>query len=158
MKKVCVIAMVCFGITGIVQAVRPALPPKMVSAVPFVGISITPDNLDLGMVSPFGYNNLPAKLEARIVANCPHKVEASFVPFKGSKYNVTINPKHTAVEINGVKIRVAGSGVTIISSARPTPPEGVGVPVDIKFMTRGLMLYPAGQYKGSLVLTIMTKP
>ncbi len=158
MKKVCVIAMVCFGITGIVQAVRPALPPKMVSAEPFVGISITPDNLDFGMVSPIGFNNLPAKLEAHIVANCPHKVEVSFVPFKGSDYNVTINPKHTAVEINGVEIRVAGSGVPIINSARPTPPEGVGVPVDIKFMTRGLMLYPAGQYKGSLVLTIMTKP
>jgi hypothetical protein len=156
--KVFVIAMVCFGLTSIVQAVRPALPPKMVSDEPFVGISITPDNINLGIVSPMGFNSLPAKLEAHIVANCPHKVEASFVPFKGSDYNVTINPKHTSVEINGVKIRENGSGIPIVSSARPTPPEGVGVPVDIKFTTRNLMLYPAGQYKGSLVLTIMTRP
>ena len=79
MKKVFVVVMVCFGLTSIVQAVRPALPPKMVSNEPFVGISITPDNINLGTVSPMGFNNLPAKLEAHIVANCPHKVEASFV-------------------------------------------------------------------------------
>jgi hypothetical protein len=158
MKKVFVIAMVCFGLTGIGQAVRPALPPKMVSDEPFVGISVTPDNINLGIVSPMGFNSLPAKLEAHIVANCPHKVEASFVPFKGSDYNVTINPKHTSVEINGVKIRENGSGVPIVSSANPTPPEGIGVPFDIKFTTKGLMLYPAGQYKGNLVLTIMTRP
>lgn len=160
MKKVieiCVIAMVCFGLTGIVQAVRPALPPNMASK-PFVGISVTPDNLDLGTVSPIGFNKLPAKLEAHIVANCPHRVEASFVPFKGSKYGVTIGPKYTPIKINGVKIRAAGSGVPIISSARATPPEGIGVPVDITFMTRNLMLYPAGQYKGSLILTIMARP
>lgn len=162
MKRVimiCVLVAACFGLTGIVQAVRPAVPPKMVSVEPYVGISVTPDSLNLGVVSPIGFKDLPAKLEARIVANCPHQVEASFEPFKGEEYNTTIRPEHTAIEINGVKIPVsAGSGVPIISSVNPTPPGGVDVPVDIKFSVRGLMLYPAGKYKGTLILTIMTKP
>jgi hypothetical protein len=159
MKKVtmiCVTAIVCFSISGMVQAVHPAMPPN-VSAEPFVGISFTPDSLDLGTVSPVGFKNLPAKLQARIVANCSHQVEASFEPFKSKNHNATISPKHTTVEVNGVEIPVAGSGVAIFRSAKPTPPGGVEVPVDIKFSARSLILYPAGQYKGSLVFTIMAK-
>ncbi len=153
---ICVMATVCFSMTGIVQAVHPAMPP-MVSVEPFVGISFTPDSLDLGTVSPVGFKNLPTKLQARIVANCSHQVEASFMPFKGKGHNATISPKHTTVEINGVEIPVAGSGVPIFRSMKPTPPEGVEVPVDIKFSARSLILYPAGQYQGSLVFTIMAK-
>jgi len=153
---ICVMAMVCFSISGIAQAVRPALPPR-VSVEPFVGISFTPDSLDLGTVSPVGFKNLSAKLQARIVANCSHQVEVSFMPFKSKGHDATISPKHTTVEINGVEIPVAGSGVAIFRSAKPTPPGGVEVPVDIKFSARSLILYPAGQYKGSLVFTVMTK-
>lgn len=161
MKKViiaCAIVVTCFGLTGMVQAVRPAVLPPAVSDEPFVGISIKPDSINLGTVSPAGFKNVPAKLEAHVMANCPHQVKATFEPFRREDSGVTIRPEHTAVEINGINVPVAGSGVSIISSVKPTPLGGVDVPVDIKFSARGLLLYPAGPYKGSLVLTIMTKP
>jgi hypothetical protein len=148
----------CFSLTGIVQAVRPVAPPKMVSVEPYVGISVTPDHLNLGIVPPIGFKDLLAKLKAHVVANCPHQVEASFEPFKGEEYNATIRPEHTVIEINGVEIPVDSSGVSIISSVNPTPPEGVDVSVDIKFSVRDLVLYPAGKYKGAIILTVMTKP
>ena len=144
MKKViiaCAILAACFGLTGMVQAAR----PQVVFVEPFVGISVTPDKINLGTVSPAGFKNVPAKLEAHVIANCPHQVKA-------------IRPEHTAVEINGINVPVAGSGVPIVSSVNPTPPGGVDVPVNIKFSARGLLLYPAGPYRGCIVLTIMTKP
>ncbi len=161
MKKLIMISALmalCFGLTGIVQAVRPSEPPKIISDKPYVGISFTPESIDLGTVSPTGFKDIPAKLEARIIANCPHQIKASFKPFKSVGSDISIKPEDTSVEINGVKIPVDSSSVSIIGSARPTPPEGIGVPFDIKFGARALLLYPAGPYKGSLVLTIMTKP
>jgi hypothetical protein len=156
MKKIiiaCAILAVCFGLTGMVQAMQPA-----VSGEPFIAISVTPDKIDLGMISPTGFKNVPAKLEAHVIANCPHQVKATFEPFRRKDSGVTIRPEHTAVEINGINVPVAGSGVPIVSSVNPTPPGGVDVPVDIKFSARGLLLYPAGPYRGCIVLTIMTKP
>ncbi|OHB61039.1 MAG: hypothetical protein A2167_04410 [Planctomycetes bacterium RBG_13_46_10] len=160
MKKIVVISVMaaaCLEMAGMVKSVQPVLPPKL-SLEPFVSLSFTPDKIDLGNVSPVGFKNMPVKLQAHILANCPHQVKASFEPFKNKNSNVSIRPEHTSVEINGRDIPMTGSGVSILSSARPTPPEGVKVPVDIKFSARGLLLYPAGPYKGSIVLTITTRP
>jgi len=163
MKRIvtgCVMAVTCFGLTGVVQSVRPVVPPPplRVSAEPFVGISVKPDKLYLGTVSPLSCDNLPAKLEAHIVANCPHQVKASFTAFKRGRSGVSIDPKHASIVINGVNVPVAGSAVAVIKSDSPTPPEGVDVPLDIKFAVGGALHYPAGPYKGNLVLTITTKP
>jgi hypothetical protein len=160
MKKVIVISVMaaaCFGMAGMVHSVQ-SLPPKIVTIEPYVSLSFTPDKIDLGIVSPAGFKNMPVKLEAHIVANCPHQVRASFEPFKSRDTNISISPDQTTVEINGKNIPTTSSGVPILTSARPTPPEGVEVPVDIKFSARGLLLYPAGPYKGSVVLTITTRP
>jgi len=161
MKKVvtiCVMTVMCFGLTGVAQAVRPVVPPTMVPAKPFVGILVTPDRLYLGTVPPMGFGSLPAKLEAHIVANCPHQVKASFRPFKRERGRISIRPEHTKVVINGVNVPVAGSEVPIITSTEATPPGGVNVAVDIEFSVAGKLLYPAGPYKGNLVLTITTAP
>jgi hypothetical protein len=161
MKKIiiaCAILVACFGLTGMVQAMRPAVPPGINFDEPFISISVKPDKINLGMVSPVSFKNVPAKLEAHVIANCPHQVKATFEPFRREDSGVTIRPEHTAVEINGINVPVAGSGVPIVSSVNPTPPGGVDVPVNVKFSARGLLLYPAGPYRGCIVLTIMTKP
>jgi len=168
MKKVvmiCVMAVVWFGLTGVVQAVRPVMPRfhgNMVIPVkpfkPFVSISITPDKLYLGTILPMSLGSLPAKLEAHIVANCPHRVKASFTPFAQQRGRVSIRPEDMSVVINGVDVPIAGEKVPIISSVEPTPREGVDVPVDMKFSLANAVQYPAGPYEGTLIFTVMAGP
>ncbi|MFQ6034923.1 MAG: hypothetical protein ACE5NM_03620 [Sedimentisphaerales bacterium] len=159
MKKVamiCVMAVVWFGLTGVAQAVRPVM-PSMVLPVkpfkPFVSISVKPDILDLGTIPLRG--SLPAKLEAHIIANCPHQVRASFKPFTRQRGRISIRPKDMSIKINGVDVRVARRAVPIISSVKPTPPEGVDVPIDMTFRLANAVQYPAGSYQGTLTFTVM---
>lgn len=161
MKKIgviCVMAVMLSSLAGIAQAVNPGIHPKMVFAKPFVRMSVKPDKLDLGIIPPVGFGSLPAKLDVHIVANCPHQVRASFSLFtqqRGRVSRVSIQPEHMSVVINGVDVPITGRAVTIISSAGPTPAGGVHVPVDMKFSLASSLLYPAGPYKGNLILTIM---
>jgi len=179
MKKVvmiCVMAAVWFGLAGSARAVRPVMPPMMppivVPAKPFVSISVKPDKLDLGIIPH--RDSLPAKLEAHIVANCPHQVRASFAPFAWQRDRVSIRqrgrvsirqrgrvsirPEDMSVVINGVDVPIAGAKVPIISSVKPTPPGGVDVPVDMKFSLANAVRYPAGPYEGTLTFTVMAGP
>jgi len=164
MKKVvmiCVMAVVWFGLTGIVQAVRPVRPRLVVPVKPFkpfVSVSIKPDKLDLGTIAPMSLGSLPAKLEAHIVANCPHQVRASFAPFAQQNGRVSIRPEDMSVVINGVNVPIAGRKVRIISSVKATPPGGVDVPVDMKFSLANAVQYPAGPYEGILIFTVMAGP
>jgi len=159
MKKVvmiCVMAVVWFGLTGTVQAVRPVMPPMMIPVKPFepfVSISFKPDMLDLGIIPHRG--SLLTKLEAHIVANCPHQVRASFEPFAQQRGRVSIRPEDMSVVINGVDVPVSRTAVPIISSVKPTPAGGVDVPVDMKFSLANSVRYPAGQYEGTLTFTVM---
>ena len=164
MKKVamiCVMAVVWFGLTGTVQAVRPVMPPMVIPVKPFkpfVSISIKPDILNLGVIPHRG--SLLTKLEAHIVANCPHQVRASFAPFAQQRQRgrVSIRPKDMSVVINGVKVPIARRAVPIISSVKPTPAGGVDVPVDMKFSLDNAVRYAAGPYEGTLTFTVMAGP
>jgi len=158
MKKVvmiCVMAAVWFGLATSAQAVRPVTPPMVVSAKPFVSISVKPDKLDLGTITPGTLGSLLAKLEAHTIANCPHQVKASFEPFEQKRSRVSIRPEDMSVVLNGVDVPIAGAKVPIISSVKPTPRGGVDVPVDMKFSLANAVRYPAGSYKGTLIFTIM---
>jgi len=125
---------------------------------PFVSISIKPDQLNLGTISTRTPGSLPAKLEAHIIANCPHQVRASFAPFTQKCGRVSIRPKDMSVEINGVDVPIARRTVPIIRSVRATPKGGVDVPVDVKFSLANAVRYPAGPYEGALIFTVMAGP
>ena len=164
MKKVvmiCATTLMCFGLTGIAQAVRPVMPPTMIPVKPikpFVSVSFKPNQLDLGTVSKRTPGSLPVKLKAHIIANCPHQVRASFAPFTQQSGRASIQPKDMSVEINGVNVPIARTAVPIIRSVRATPKEGVDVPVDVKFSVAKATRYPAGPYKGAIIFTIMAAP
>jgi len=161
MKKVvmiCVMAGVWFGLATSAEAVRPVTPPMVVPAKPFVSISVKPDKLDLGTIPTSCLGSSPAKLEAHIIANCPHQVRASLEPFEQKRSRVSIRPKDMSVIINGIDVPIAGAKVPIISSVKPTPRGGVDVPVDMKFSLANPLLYPAGPYEGVLIFTVMAAP
>ncbi|KPL25110.1 MAG: hypothetical protein AMJ75_02040 [Phycisphaerae bacterium SM1_79] len=122
---------------------------------PFVTMSIASGELDLGEVSNPGINSLAGRLTAHIVANCPHRVEASFTPFIRRGGGGTIPAEDTSVRINGVSVPITGHGVPIVSSVEPTPAGGVDVPIDLEVTVGSVWQYPAGAYTGTLVLTIM---
>ncbi len=150
------VTMVCLGMARNAQAVCPVVPPKIDPGKPYISLSFKPDKLELGTIPYKG--ELPATLDAHIVANCPHQIKASYEPFEQRKSKVTIKPEHTSVVINGKDVPEVGRSVTIIKSAKPTPSTGINVPVDVKFSVANTMMYPAGSYKGALVFTITTVP
>jgi len=146
---------VCVGLVGSAQAVPPVQPYPI---EPFVDISVTPDKIDLGNVSPRGQLNLPAELTVHIVANCPHRVGASFEPFTREGGGGGIRPEHISVVINGIGVPVAGAPVLVVSSPKPTPIGGVDLTVELKFGVEDALLYPAGAYRATLAFTIMPGP
>ena len=157
MKKIwviCVMAAVCFGLTEVVQAVRPVMFSGR-SLEPFVSVSIKPDKLELGTILPKTSGSLPGKLEAHILANCPHQVRVSFEPFAHQRGRIPIRPEDMSLVVNGVNVPMAGKKVTIITSMKPTPAGGVDIPVDINFTLANALRYPPGLYEGNLIFTVM---
>lgn len=120
---------------------------------PFIAMSITPDELDLGYLARSGPGGLSGELTAHIVANCPYNMEVSFAPFTGK--SGPILPKHTSLVINGREIAVNGQPVSIASSSKPTPVKGVDVRVNLEVTVDMAFLYQAGAYKGDLTFTLM---
>lgn len=154
---ICVVAVVLLGLAGVGQAkIRRA--PFVVGCPikPFVAMSITPDELDLGVVGQSGPDGLSGRLTARIVANCPYHVEASFAQFTGK--GGSILPEHTSMVINGKNVAVGGAAVSVASSSRPTPIKGVDVRVDLKVAVDRAFVYRAGAYEGTVTFTIMPGP
>jgi hypothetical protein len=160
MKRLVVIllgAVVLLGLAGAGQARNfrgRAVPVYPVG--PFVAMSITPDGLDLGEVGRSGEDSLSGRLTARIVANCPYHVDASFEPFTGK--GGLILPEHTSLLINGRNVAAGGAPVSIASSRKPTHMAGVDVPVDLKVRVDRAFLYRSGAYEGTVTFTIMPGP
>lgn len=146
--KIFVVTVVWFGLAVTAVAQHPI--------EPFMSLSITPDKIDLGSFSGFG-QELPAQLEAHIVANFPYHIKASFTGFTHQDGDGSIPNEQTSVVINGKDVPVASNGVSIISSTRGTPIGGVNVPVYLKFGVDSVMQYPAGTYGGKLVFIIIPR-
>jgi len=53
---------------------------------------------------------------------------------------------------------VGKARVPIVTNGHPTPRSGTDVPIQLQVAVKGLEHYPAGQYGGTLVLTIMAGP
>lgn len=154
--KACVMTVVLFGLVVPSQAVRP-VGPIAPGGRCFVGFSVKQDVIDLGTIKSLGFNRglLAAKADARVVANCPHRVEVSFEPFVRVGGRFLIPSKNTSVVINGKDVPVAGRSVPIIGSSKPTPVGGIDVPLDLKVGLEDVTSYLAGKYEGVLIFTVM---
>jgi len=157
-KLVVICALACFGFNEVASAFRPVRQSGL-SKGKFASVNVTPSEIDLGMVNypGLGKSGIPAKLEAHIVANCPHYVAVSFGGFTRMRDGDSIPAENISVAVNGIKVPVNGRHVPIASSLRPTPKEGVDIPIDIEFeLNRGK--YPFGKYKGTLVFLVAMRP
>ena len=163
------LAMICatvigwFGLVGPAQTLRTAngsgyLPEPQLSGKPCATVHVDTESIKLGRISTVGGQTTPATIEAHIVANCPHHVTVSFMPFRHIRSGFQIDAAETSVIINGETVSVGGHGVTIVSSPLPTPKEGVKIPVELEVGLGSPMRYLAGKYKGILTFTIAAAP
>ena len=124
---------------------------------PFVTVSVPRTTLYLGEVWGSDLQEVGAQVKARVTANCPYHLEASFQGLR-HQAGVSIAPKHMSVRINGKEAPVGSKRVPIVTSHEPTPADGVDVPIRLEIGITGLASYPAGRYGGTLVITIMAGP
>ena len=123
-------------------------------SMPFVKISTSGKPLHLGTVWGPGLKQVGARFSARVVANCPYHLDASFGGLRHEAGKGAISPRHLSVMINGKAVPVGAGKVPIAHSYRPTSAGGVDVPVELQVGVRGLASYPAGRYNGILVITV----
>jgi hypothetical protein len=134
-----------------------ALEALMLEA-PFVSVSLPKTPVYVGEVYGPGLHRVSGKLVARVTANCPYHIEASFQGLRHERGGGAISPKHLSVAINGKMVRVGTGRVPIADGSGPTSSNGVEVPVDLQLGVTGLTSYPAGRYSGALVITVMAAP
>jgi hypothetical protein len=108
----------------------------------FASISV-PDGINLGNISEYGQQTFNSTIKAHITANCPHHIGASIGAFANPKGGL-IPKEKTSVEMTPP-----------LSSPRGTPPQGVDVDINLKFTIDIESSDLAGEYTGSLVLTVM---
>jgi hypothetical protein len=101
---------------------------------------------------------MEGRVVARVVANCPYNLSASFEGLKHEQGKAVIAAKDMAVTINGRAVPSGKVRVPIVTNGHATSPSGADVPIDLQVAVKGLVSYPAGQYGGALVLTIMAAP
>jgi hypothetical protein len=156
-KSSAVIA-VYLAATGIASAVGMPGMPRIDMTKPFVAVKVPEVPLHLGDTYGPDLKRLEGQVVARVTANCPYHLLASFAGLRHQEGKATIAPKDMAVTINGKAVAVGKDRVPIVSSGSPTPRGGINVPIELQVAVKGLGHYPAGRYGGTLVLTIMAGP
>ena len=160
LAKICAIAVVSLGVTGSGWARdhssgnRPNVRPLR----PGVVLSVPGTPLQFGMVSGPGPKRLKAEVTARVLANCPFRLAASFQGLtQVANRTAVIPPAQIAVKINGQDVPVGTDRVVVVRGG-PTPPSGANVLVTIEMEIKGASWCAAGRYGGNLALTAMTGP
>lgn len=125
---------------------------------PFVSVSVQREPVNLGTVWGPGQYWVAAQLSARVVANCPYHVAASFETFRHVKGKAVIAAKDLTVAINNQEIPVGKGRATIASSSKPTSAAGTDVPLGLLVKVNGADRYPQGSYRGALVIVVMAGP
>jgi len=138
-----VLAIGLFGLTGVAQA-------EQVDK-PFVNVSATPDSIDLGTASLFTNTfDVPAALTVKVDANCFHgPIMISATKLKHSRGN-SILPERIFVKSPATSGFVAMAKPVAIS--KPTMGSHKIV-LDLR--VEADLLYPAGEYSGTLILTMV---
>ena len=145
LTKTCVILVVCLVAAEGAKAVDPSQP--------FVVVRMSRDPLYLGEVCGPNLKQVAAKVTARVVANCPYHISASFPGLEHQRHRVAISPKHMTVKVNDKEVPI-GAGHVTIASQGPTPYGGVDIPIELQVGVTSASQYPAGRYRGSLVIKV----
>jgi len=124
---------------------------------PYVVVSIPDKPLNLGEVCGPNLKEVGAKVTAHVEANIPYHISASFGGLRHQSSNVAISPKHLTATINGKDLPIGSSRVPIASQG-PTPRGGVKIPLDFQVGVRAVAVYPAGRYRGALIITVTPGP
>jgi len=139
-----VLAAALFGLAGIAGAAQ--------VVEPFVNVSTTPDVLDLGTASLFMNSfDVPKALTVKVDSNCFHgPIMISTTKLK-RRQGGSISPDRIFVKTPATGGFIAMARPVVISQ----PTEGSHkIVLDLRVETSGL-LYPAGEYTGTIMLTIM---
>jgi hypothetical protein len=132
-----------FGVAAVTEAEQ--------ADKPFVNVSATPDSIDLGTASLFTNTfEVPAALTVKVDANCFHgPIMISATKLK-HRQGSSISPEHIFVKSPATSGFVAMAKPVAIS--KPT----IGshkIVLDLRVEAE--LLYPAGEYAGTLMLTMM---
>ena len=138
-----VLAAVLFGLSGIAGAAQ--------TDMPFVHVSATPDELDLGTALFFkDIYDVPAALTVKVEANCMHgPIMISATKLK-HRQGGSISPDSIFVKTSATDGFVPMARPVAIS--KPTMGSH-NIVLDLRVETN--FLRPAGEYTGTLILTIM---
>jgi hypothetical protein len=101
-----------------------------------------------------GERQLQAETTARVLANHPFRLQASFAGLTQAAGQAAIPLQQMTVTINGKGVPVGTQRVQIAAGDRTTP-DGVEVPIVIEVTLKGSTFYPAGRYSGNLVLAVL---
>lgn len=111
---------------------------------PYLSMSVTPGQLDLGSFPPQpGSYDLQATVTLHITANCPYHVEVSLEQF--------IRAGGGSIPLDRTSVQM----VTPISSPVPTPIGGEDVDVELNFNIKTTFEDLAGTYTATVTFTIM---
>jgi hypothetical protein len=145
LAKTCAIFAVCLVLAEGASAFDPSRP--------FVMVSIPDKPLNLGMVCGPTLKQVGAGVTARVVANCPYVISASFTGLRHERRNVAISSEHLSAAINGKQLPI-GNGSVVVAAQGPTPRKGVDIPLDLQIGVKTVASYPAGRYGGNLVIKV----
>jgi len=157
LAKICAVVAICLGATDGVGAKdspqpRNLRPRRPVSAA---AVSVPQTPLYFGMVGGVGPKRLRAELTARVLANCPFRLMASFQGLEGKAgQQVVISPEQMKMTINGREVSRATQHLRVATGGA-TLPSGVEVPIVIEMAVKGAQFYPAGRYGGNLTILVM---
>jgi len=164
LAKTCAMV-VCFGVAGSAWAQGGFLPtplgggpartdgPKVGAFRPMAMVSAPKTPLLFGMVTGMGPKQLKAQGTARVAANCPYRVMASFRGMT-EPTGKSIPTHAMTATINGKSVPI-GTDFVQIAAGNLTPMSGLEVPLVVEVMMKGSGLYPAGRYSGNLVLKVV---
>ena len=138
-----VLAVGLFGLAGIAGAEQ--------TSKPFVNVSATPDELDLGTASLFADSyDVPAALTVKVDSNCLHgPIMISTTKLK-RRQGGSISPDRIFV-----KSPATGGFVTMARPVAISKPTIGSHEIVLDFRVNARFLDPAGEYTGKLMLTIM---
>ena len=138
-----VLAAVLFGLSGIAGVAQ--------ADMPFVHISATPDEIDLGTTSFFeNIYDIPSALTVKVEANCMHgPIMISATKLK-HRQGGSISPDSIFVKTSATDGFVPMARPVAISKSTIGSHDIV---LDLRVETKSMR--PAGEYTGTLMLTIM---
>lgn len=153
LAKIFVVVGACLVVTDATFA-KAKVMQIMSPPAPFVSVSLQGGPVELGTLWGPGPRSVQVQLKARVVANCPYQIAASFENFQHVQGKAVMSPKDLSVAVNGRAVPSGKGRVNVAGSAKPTPSGGADVPLNLLVKVSGMNRYPPGRYNGALVITV----